>query len=238
MNISLPFSILYEDHHYIAINKPAGIMVHRTSITEDKEFILQLLRDQIQLKLNPIHRLDRGTTGVLIFAKGGEAASLLGKQFQKQVVGKQYLAIIRGFIEEPTWTVDYPLAKETWLDKKEAITHFEQLAQVELPVAIGRYETARYTLVKAMPETGRRHQIRRHLSHLRHPIIGDKRHGDVKHNRYWKEQFGIGQMLLHAQSLQLTHPYEEKRITIEAPLDSKFQEALNLLKITIKNLGG
>ena len=238
MNISLPFSILYEDDHYIAINKPAGIMVHRTSITEDKEFILQLLRDQIQLKLNPIHRLDRGTTGVLIFAKGGEAASLLGKQFQKQVVGKQYLAIIRGFIDEPTWTVDYPLAKEIWLDKKEAITHFERLGQVELPVAIGRYKTARYTLVKAMPETGRRHQIRRHLSHLRHPIIGDKRHGDVKHNRYWKEQFGIGQMLLHAQSLQLTHPYEEKRITIEAPLDSKFQEALNLLKITIKNLGG
>ena len=204
-------------------------MVHRTSITEDKQFVLQLLRDQIQTKLYPIHRLDRGTTGTLIFAKSKEAASLLGQQFQQHIVGKQYLAIVRGFIEEETWTVDYPLAKETWLDKKEAITHFEQLRKVEIPVAIGRYETARYTLVKAMPETGRRHQIRRHLSHLRHPVIGDKRHGDVKHNKHWKEQFGISRMLLHAQSLQFTHPFMEQRINIEAPVDLKFQEALDLI---------
>ena len=208
-------------------------MVHRTSITEDKQFVLQLLRDQIQTKLYPIHRLDRGTTGTLIFAKSKEAASLLGQQFQQHIVGKQYLAIVRGFIEEETWTVDYPLAKETWLEKKEAITHFEQLGKVELPVAIGRYETARYTLVKAMPETGRRHQIRRHLSHLRHPVIGDKRHGDVKHNKHWKVQFGISRMLLHAQSLQFNHPFMERRINIEAPVDLKFQEALDLLKIEI-----
>lgn len=208
-------------------------MVHRTSITEDKQFVLQLLRDQIQTKIYPIHRLDRGTTGVLIFAKSKEAASLLGQLFQKYIVGKCYLAIVRGYIEELTWTVDYPLAKETWLEKKEAITHFEQLSKVEIPVAIGRYDTARYTVVKAMPETGRRHQIRRHLSHLRHPIIGDKRHGDVKHNRHWKEQFGISRMLLHAQSLQFTHPFEEQRIDIAAPIDSKFQEALDLLGIKI-----
>ncbi len=208
-------------------------MVHRTSITEDKQFVLQLLRDQIQTKLYPIHRLDRGTTGTLIFAKSKEAASQLGQQFQKHIVGKNYLAIVRGFIDEATWTVAYPLAKETWLDKKEAITHFEQLGKVEIPVAIGRYETARYTLVKAMPETGRRHQIRRHLSHLRHPVIGDKRHGDVKHNKHWKEHFGISRMLLHAQSLQFNHPFKEDRISIEAPVDLKFQEALDLLKIEI-----
>ena len=216
MNISLPFTVLYEDEHYIAINKPPKIMVHRTSITEDKQFVLQLLRNQIQTKLYPIHRLDRGTTGVLIFAKSKEAASQLGQQFQKHIIGKQYLAIVRGFIEEQSWTVDYALAKETWLDKKVAITHFEQLAKVEIPVAIGRYETARYTFVKAMPETGRRHQIRRHLSHLRHPVIGDKRHGDVKHNRHWKEQFEIDRMLLHAQFLQFKHPFEQQRISIKA----------------------
>ena len=211
-------------------------MVHKTSITEDKQFVLQLLRDQIRTKLYPIHRLDRGTTGVLIFAKSKEAASQLGQQFQKHIIGKQYLAIVRGFIEEQFWTVDYALAKETWLEKKVAITHFEQLAKVEIPVAIGRYETARYTFVKAMPETGRRHQIRRHLSHLRHPVIGDKRHGDVKHNTHWREQFGIGRMLLHAQSLQFIHPFEEERTMIDAPLDAKFLEALNLLKMTPKSL--
>ena len=211
-------------------------MVHKTSITEDKQFVLQLLRDQIRKKLYPIHRLDRGTTGVLIFAKSKEAASQLGQQFQKHIIGKQYLAIVRGFIEEQFWTVDYALAKETWLEKKVAITHFEQLAKVEIPVAIGRYETARYTFVKAMPETGRRHQIRRHLSHLRHPVIGDKRHGDVKHNTHWREQFGIGRMLLHAQSLQFIHPFEEERTMIDAPLDAKFLEALNLLKMTPKSL--
>jgi len=211
-------------------------MVHKTSITEDKQFVLQLLRDQIRTKLYPIHRLDRGTTGVLIFAKSKEAASQLGQQFQKHIIGKQYLAIVRGFIEEQFWTVDYALAKETWLEKKVAITHFEQLAKVEIPVAIGRYETARYTFVKAMPETGRRHQIRRHLSHLRHPVIGDKRHGDVKHNTHWREQFGIGRMLLHAQSLQFVHPFEQLRTVIDAPLDAKFIEALNLLKMTPKSL--
>jgi len=151
------------------------------------------------------------------------------------VVGKRYLAVTRGYIEEESWTVDYPLAKEKWLDKKEAITHFKQLAKVEIPVAIGRYDTARYTLTEAMPETGRRHQIRRHLSHLRHPVIGDKRHGDVKHNTHWREQFGIGRMLLHAQSLQFVHPFEQKRILIEAPLDAKFREALDVLKIESKS---
>ena len=236
MDISLPFSVLYEDDHYIAINKPPGIMVHRTSITEDKKFVLQLLRDQIQKKLYPIHRLDRGTSGVLIFAKSKQAASQLGQLFQKHVVGKIYLAVTRGYIEEASWTVDYPLAKEQWLDKKEAITHFRKLEKVEIPVAIGRYDTARYTLVEAMPETGRRHQIRRHLSHLRHPIIGDKRHGDVKHNTHWREQFGIGQMLLHARSLQFVHPFEQQRTVINAPLNAKFLEALALLKLTPKLL--
>ena len=211
-------------------------MVHRTSITEDKQFVLQLLRDQIHKKLYPIHRLDRGTSGVLIFAKSKDAASQLGQLFQRHVVGKRYLAVTRGYIEEASWTVDYPLAKEKWLAKKEAITHFKQLAKVEIPVAIGRYDTARYTLVEAMPETGRRHQIRRHLSHLRHPIIGDKRHGDVKHNTHWREQFGIGRMLLHAQSLQFMHPFEQERTMIDAPLDAKFIEALDLLKMTPKLL--
>ena len=210
-------------------------MVHRTSITEDKQFILQLLRDQIKQKVYPIHRLDRGTSGVLFFAKMSESASQLGKLFQEKLIQKQYLAIVRGYLSEKDGTIDYPLAKEKWLAKKEAISHYRSIQQTEINHAIGRYETARYSLVQVFPETGRRHQIRRHFSHLRHPIIGDKRHGDVKHNTYWRETFGISRMLLHAQKLSFIHPILHHTLSIKAPLNDVFIKATTLLGFNIED---
>ena len=228
MNKFLPFSILYEDEALIAINKPTGILVHRTRISEDKRFVLQLLRNQIGQRIYPIHRLDRATSGVLIFGKSKEAAGKLSMQFRDKKVEKQYLGIIRGFVEAKG-TIDYPLAKEKWLPKKEAISHYRKIAQTEIKVPIGRYETARYSLVEVQIETGRRHQIRRHFSHLRHPVIGDKKHGDVKHNKYWANEFGIPRMLLHAQHLQFNHPITGKNELIYAPLNEAFEQALDLL---------
>ena len=226
--MNTPFPILYEDEALIAINKPIGILVHRTRISEDKQFVLQLLRNQIGYRIYPIHRLDRATSGVLIFGKNKEGAGLLSQQFRDKKIEKQYLGIIRGYVEDAA-TIDYPLAKETWLPKKEAISHYKRLAQTEINVPIGRYETARYSLVEVRLETGRRHQIRRHFSHLRHPVIGDKKHGDVKHNKYWTNEFGIPRMLLHAQHLQFNHPTTGKNTLIYAPIDSAFQAALDLL---------
>ena len=223
-----PFPILFEDDDFIAIHKPPGILVHRTKISEDTQFVLQLLRNQINQRIYPIHRLDRGTSGVLFFAKHKKAASLMGSVFINKEIQKQYIAIIRGYVEAKG-TINYALAKEPHLPKKEAITHYYRLQQTELQVAISRYPSARYSFVKVILETGRRHQIRRHFSHLRHPVIGDKRHGDVKHNSYWRDNFGISRMLLHAQSLAFLHPISEEPLLITAPIDTSFQVAMDLL---------
>lgn len=222
------FPVLFEDDDFIAIHKPPGILVHRTKISEDTQFVLQLLRKQIGQRIYPIHRLDRGTSGVLLFGKHKKAASLMGPIFINKEIQKQYIAIIRGYVETKG-TINYPLAKEPGLPKKEAITHYQQLQQVELPIAISRYPSSRYSFVQVDLETGRRHQIRRHFSHLRHPVIGDKRHGDVKHNSYWRDNFGIKRMLLHAQSLHFLHPISKEPLLITAPIDASFQAAMDLL---------
>jgi tRNA pseudouridine65 synthase len=226
------FPILFEDDDFIAINKPTGILVHRTRISEDTQFVLQLLRKQIGQRIYPIHRLDRGTSGVLIFGKSSEAASWLSCLFRAHEVKKEYLAIIRGFVADAD-RIDYPLAKEKWLEKKEAITDYQKIDQVEINVPISRYVTARYSLVNAQPQTGRRHQIRRHFAHIRHPVIGDKRHGDVKHNKHWQQSFDIKRMLLHAHKLDFIHPKSNQKIEIIADLDLEFRRALELLNFAL-----
>ena len=195
-----PLEILYQDEDLIAINKPPAIMVHKTGITEDKIFLLQLLRDQIKQRVYPVHRLDRPTTGVLLFAKNKETASNLNADFRERKIHKEYQAIVRGYLP-PNGVIDYPLSNKEKGEAQEAITHFETLETFEYPVPIGRYETARYSYVHLTPLTGKRHQIRRHLAHLRHPIINDKRYGDIHHNRYFKEKQHIPFLLLHAQTI-------------------------------------
>lgn len=222
-----PFPILFEDEQIVAINKPSGILVHRTRISEDKIFVLQLLRDQIGQKVFPVHRLDRGTSGVLLFAKDSESASQIGQQFQAQQVDKAYQAIVRGYLPL-RGTIDYALSNRSPKEPQTAITHYERIQQTELPVAIGRYQSARYSLLNVKPETGKFHQIRRHFSHLRHPIIGDKKHGDVKHNNYWRDHWGIARLLLHATRLSFLHPSGE-RLELEAKLPDSFIAALALL---------
>ncbi|MCO6479147.1 MAG: tRNA pseudouridine(65) synthase TruC [Phaeodactylibacter sp.] len=224
------FNILFEDEYLVAIDKPSGIMVHRTRISEDTRFVLQLLRDQLGRRLYPVHRLDRGTSGVLVFGKTREAAALLSEQFRDKGVGKKYLAIIRGYVEGEG-TVDYPIARDASRPLREAVTHYTRLGQSEIPYAVGRYATARYSLVEARPVTGRHHQVRRHFAHIRHPVIGDKKHGDVKHNKFMREQWGISRLLLHASSLAFVHPVSGEKVSITAPLDDIFRTALGRLRL-------
>jgi tRNA pseudouridine65 synthase len=226
----LPFEILYEDEHLVAINKPPGILVHRSRLSEDKVFVLQLLRDQIGQRLFPAHRLDRGTSGVLLFGKSAEAASSLGIQFMDKSLEKKYTAIIRGYVPEQD-TIDYPLAdEESGKGFVPAVTHYKRLQQITRDMAIGlRYPTARFSLVEIEPETGRRHQIRKHFAHLRHPVIGDPRHGDVKHNKYFREQFGITRLLLHARQLSIRHPVTGEALTLDAGLDTEFLKAMEIV---------
>jgi tRNA pseudouridine65 synthase len=220
------FDILYHDDLLVAIHKPPGMLVHRTRLSEDKVFVLQLLRDQLGgAHLFPAHRLDRATSGVLVFGKNAEAATWLGERLMDKSWDKRYLALVRGYFPVPADIIDYPLTDpETGQHEAQtAITHYRVLAQAEQPWPIGlRYPSARFSLVLAMPETGRRQQIRKHFAHLRHPIINDTRHGDVKFNRWFREHELPARLMLHAYQLKLPHPNHPEGLWIQAEPDADF----------------
>lgn len=230
--------IVYRDETCVVINKPAGMLVHRTSLDYGETiFAVQRLRDQIGMKVHPVHRLDKPTSGLLLFALNVEALKDLQTQFMERKVEKTYWAIVRGYLSG-NGTIDYPLKREvdpyspaTADMTQSAVTHHRSLAQTELLIPVGRYPTTRYSFIELKPETGRKHQLRRHMAHLRHPIVGDTRHGDGVHNRFFRERWGIHRLLLHAQQLSFIHPASSDRITLAAPLDEAFQEALEKTKL-------
>ncbi|WP_209331782.1 pseudouridine synthase [Lunatimonas salinarum] len=227
-----PLEILYEDEHYIAINKPAGVLVHKTPLERNPEarFAVQLLRDQIGLKVNPLHRLDRPTSGILMFAKSSDAAAKLQPDFATQKIQKYYLAVIRGYLPESHGFIDSPLAKDLTLDLQPAKTEFWHLDQAEIPFASSpRYASSRYSLVKIYPHTGRMHQIRRHFARFRHYVIGDTTHGDNKQNNFFRSHFRCDSLLLHAWSMSFSHPYQKSKVTLTAAPPSYFKDILEQL---------
>lgn len=217
----MSFEIIYQDQWLCAVDKPAGIMVHRSSIGTDREFVLQRLRDQLGQKVWPVHRLDRATSGVLLFALDPETAKLLGHGFMARRVGKRYLAVVRGWTDE-AGEIDHPLARHRRAEAREATTRYRRLAVCELPIPIGAFDTARYSLVEAMPESGRHHQIRRHFKHISHHLIGDTTYGDGRHNRLFRQHLRCHRMLLHASRLELDHPQTGGRLRLAAPLAGEF----------------
>lgn len=220
--------ILYRDEYLIAINKPHGLLVHRSSIAADvEEFALQILRDQVGLKVNPVHRLDRKTGGVLLFAFNKEAEIAMQQQFMENQVKKKYLAIVRGHTPDAE-TIDYPLRKENGT-LQEALTNYITLKHAEIDVPFGSHATSRYSLIEASPQTGRMHQIRKHMSHVFHPIIGDRTHGCNKQNKLFKDKWNMTIMLLHASQLNFNHPVTGEEIIIEAPLQTEFIRVMELM---------
>lgn len=222
--------IIYQDEYLVAINKPHGLLVHRSSIaTNTDEFALQLLRDQINQKVYPCHRLDRKTSGVLLFALNPEVQKELNDQFMNNLTSKIYLAIVRGFAPE-NGTIDYALTNDKG-KTQEALTHFSRIKRSEIPLASGKFETSRYSLLEVKPVTGRMHQIRKHLAHIFHPIIGDRPHGCNKQNKLFLETWNMNTMLLHSKELKITHPISQDKITLTANLSAEFirmQTTLNL----------
>lgn len=224
--------ILYRDDSLIAINKPAGMLVHRSWLDKHESvFAMQTLRDQIGQHVFPVHRLDRPTSGVLLFALNAETARIASEQFEQHQVQKSYLAVVRGYLSGED-RIDYPLKVQ--LDKiadkfsqekapQEAITDYQGLATVEMPYPAGKFSSARYSLVQLFPKTGRKHQLRRHLKHLFHPIMGDTNYGDLHQNRALTAHTGCDRLFLHANQLSITHPHKLQKITINAPLDSQWQ---------------
>lgn len=212
-----PLTILYQDEHYVAIDKPAGMLVHRTRIAEEAEYAMQRLRDQLGQHVFVVHRLDRPTSGVLLFALSSEAARAMCAVFESRQVEKRYLAVVRGWTDE-NGTIDHALREEKHKEAQQAVTHYRRLATVELDIPIGRYPKARYSLVEARPETGRMHQIRKHFAHIFHPLVGDTTYGEGRHNRLFRDQFGIDRLLLMATELCFVHPYRNETVALRAPL--------------------
>ncbi len=219
-------SILYEDEHLVVVNKPSGLLVHPSAEAVDRETCLSVMRRQTGRFVYPLHRIDRGTSGVLMFGFSSEVARVMNASFVARSVKKRYLAVVRGWMSEPQ-TYDRPLKKRNGTEERvEAITHVRPLARVALPIPAGGFDTSRYTLVEAVPETGRRHQIRRHLSYNNHPILGDAVHGDGQHNRTLRRLFGIYHLLLHARAIRCAHPLTGMEIDLLAPLPLDFERVL------------
>ncbi len=228
--------ILYRDEHIVVIDKPPNLLVHRSEIDRhETRFAIQILRDQIGQRVWPAHRLDRGTSGVLLFGLSPEIASIIGRQFAAGTVVKRYLAVVRGH-PPADGSIDHPLSRQRdpyefrgeWssTEARPALTLFRKLAEIELPVAVDRYPNSRYALLELNPVTGRQHQLRRHLKHIAHPIIGDATYGKGRHNRFFAESLGCQRLLLACIELGFDHPAGGERLNVKAPVSGEFAATL------------
>ncbi|MDJ0783545.1 MAG: pseudouridine synthase [Desulfosarcinaceae bacterium] len=232
--MSTPLEILYRDTALVAVVKPAGLLVHRSAEAPDaRHYLLQSLRDQIGRRVYPLHRLDRPTSGVMLFALDAAAARQMADQFRQGRVAKRYLAVVRGYIAA-AGRIERPLKRLSARHRRRANgnlpqnarTDYQCLAQIELPFAVHPYATSRYSLVALTPRTGRRHQLRRHLKQIAHPVIGDTCYGKGAHNRLFRERLGVTGLLLTAVSLAFDHPLNGARLLITAPLPHRFTAVL------------
>ena len=225
-------SVLYQDPWLAVVDKPAGLMVHDSVLAAgETDFAADRLRAQFDRPIHLVHRLDRATSGSLLLACDPDTASALGKAVMAQQLEKRYLAVCRGW-PEAEFEIDHPLDGGPGKpQKKPAVTRFRRLATGELPVPSARFPTSRYALLECEPLTGRFRQIRRHLKHSSHHLVGDTSHGDGRHNREFRMR-GVHRMLLHAWKLGFTHPHDGRRIEVEAPLDAEFARALALFDWT------
>ena len=220
--------IVYQSEELVAINKPSGLLVHRSPIDKrETRFAVQELRNQLGQHVYPLHRLDKPTSGLLVFALNSEAASFYGQQWQNNHVYKQYLAVVRGHVAQDQ-LIDYALRLEedksagieAGAEPQEAQTQVQVLQQYVVDVQLDRFPQTRFSLLSCEPKTGRKHQIRRHLKHIGYPIIGDSRHGKGPLNRACEAYFGVGRLWLHCQRMTLTgRDGEAIEVVAEVPED-------------------
>jgi len=215
MDAQTGLRVLFEDDHLLVIDKPAGLLVHRTALdahTQDTVIErLRALRGRGE-PLHAVHRLDRGTSGVLVLARDPVSAAAIGRAFESGQVRKTYLALVRGWPAPPTGRIDHALARDPERPSSgqphlNASTRYRVIHCLAWPVKTDpRFEDSRYALVLAQPLTGRRHQIRRHFKQIAHPLIGDSTHGKGAHNRAVAHWLGLSRLWLHAAGIVLPHP--------------------------------
>ncbi len=233
-----PLDIIYQDQWLVAINKPPGLLVHRSLIDKHvTRFALQEVRNQLGQHVYPVHRLDKPTSGVLVFALSPVAAANIQAQFEQGQVIKEYLLVCRGHTAQSA-IIDYPLIPKDDFKKRNkeirtpkaaqsAITRFERLATLTIDEPVDRYPSGRYSLIKAMPVTGRKHQIRRHFKHISHPLIGCPKYGKSAHNRFFAERLQCNRLLLHCHWMTFVHPEKNDDICIAAQLSGSFAQLIN-----------
>ena len=219
-------AVIYQDDRLIAINKPHGLLTHRSHMARDaSEYAVQLVRDHIGRKVYPCHRLDRKTSGVLIFALDQNTNSQIQQLFMNGEVSKEYVAIVRGWTQDHE-TIDYPLTNDKG-KIQDSMTHYitEQRWEIDLPHR--SHATSRYSLVNVSPATGRYHQIRKHFAHIMHPILGDRPHGCNKQNKLWLNHFEMSHMMLHAQSVRFS--IDEQVYQLKAKPSKEFERVKSIL---------
>lgn len=227
---------MHHDGDLVVINKPPGLLVHRSKIDRhETRFALQMLRDQIGQHVFPVHRLDKPTSGLLAFALKPRVATLLAGQFARREVAKQYLAVVRGYCLLQG-EIDHALTekRDRIADQQsraikppqDAFTLYRRLARIEWPEAVDRYPQARYSLVELRPRTGRKHQLRRHMKHIGHPIIGDANHGKGVHNRFFAEKLECKRLLLACTGLGFDHPLTGEPLRLQAKPGADFERLL------------
>ena len=233
-----PLTILYRDEHLIAVHKPEGLLVHRSNIDKSEtQFLLQMLRDQVGEYLYPIHRLDKPSSGLILFGFNACVTAHIKKQMESNTATKEYLLICRGYTPD-SGIIDHPLkpiddfksktqrVKNT-KPSQEAVTEFTRLDTIELDVEVDKYPCSRYSLVQAKILTGRRHQIRRHMKHISHPIIGCPKYGKSVHNRYFADTYQVPRLLLHAYKMTLEHPVSGQPLTILSKPQGSFKSLID-----------
>jgi tRNA pseudouridine65 synthase len=208
--------LLHEDQHIVVVNKPAWWVVHPTRGARDAITVLRILRDQLGQRVFPVHRLDRQASGVLVMARSSEAAARLADDIREGRWTKRYLGLCRGVLQDGR-RIDHPVPEGDV--RRPALTHIDPR----------RVFCDRYTLVQAMPTTGRRHQIRYHLKHVSHPLIGDANYGQGTINRFFRATFGLERLFLHAEWLRLPHPTENLLLELSCPLAPELEQVLERL---------
>ncbi len=217
---------------YIAVYKPIDVAVHPSDIHKHETTLMHQVKSLTGEFLYPVHRIDRATSGIVLFALTPESASYIRQQFNEQLITKEYLAIVRGHILTEQF-IDHAINTPYKPERKEAVTIVEPLAHAELDIPRERYATSRFSLIKAFPKTGRWHQIRLHCSYKGYPIVGDVKHGDGRTNALAREHFGCHRLLLHAQRLEFHSKKDGEKHNIHCPPDSYFSTVLRRMKLTI-----